>query len=160
MILLKNNASITRPSSGRAPLTPLQRNARDFRPVFCPYFCYWPAAGRHPGSQPLSPSSNLHSPPVRFVPRTTLRGGSAGGSLVRLFRFPPLIGLPFLRFKAVVSSLFLLFVFSIFCVYRDDVLCWLRSCPFSSVCFLCLSPNVFPVRFRLVPSILWPRLDS
>ena len=73
---------------------------------------------------------------------------------------PPLLGLPFLRFYAVVSSLFLLFVFSIFFVYRDDVLCWLLSCPFSSVCFFCLSPNVFPVWFRLVPSILWPRLDS
>ena len=34
---------------------------------------------------------------------------------------------------------------SIFFVYRDDVLCWLLSCPFSSVCFPCLSPNVFPV---------------
>ena len=34
---------------------------------------------------------------------------------------PPLIGLPFLRFYAVVSSLFLLFVFSNFFVYRDDV---------------------------------------
>ena len=91
VILLKNNASITRPPSGRAPLTPLSRNARDF--------CYWPAAGRHPGFQPLSPSSNLHSSPVRLVvPRRTLRGGSAGGGLVRLFRLPPLIGLPFLRF--------------------------------------------------------------
>ena len=39
----------------------------------------------------------------------------------------PLIGLRFLRFYAVVSSLFLLFVFSIFFVYRDDVLCWLLS---------------------------------
>ena len=58
---------------------------------------------------------------------------------------PPLIGLPFLRFYAVVSSLFLLFVFSIFFVYRDDVLCWLLSCPFSSVCFPCSSSNVFPV---------------
>ena len=38
---------------------------------------------------------------------------------------PPLIGLPFLRFYAVISSLFLLFVLSIFFVYRDDVLCWL-----------------------------------
>ena len=35
VILLKNNASITRPQSGRAPLTPLRRNARDFPPVFC-----------------------------------------------------------------------------------------------------------------------------
>ena len=60
------------------------RNARDFRPVFCLYFCYWPAAARHPGFQPLSPPSNLHSPPVRLVPRRTLRGGSAGGGLVRL----------------------------------------------------------------------------
>ena len=85
VILLKNNASITRPPPGRALLTPLPRNARDFRPVFCPYFCYWPAAVRHPGFQPLSPPSNLHSPPVRLVPRRTLRGGSAGGDLVRLF---------------------------------------------------------------------------
>ena len=30
-------------------------------------------------------ASNLHSPPVRLVPRRTLRGGSAGGGLVRLF---------------------------------------------------------------------------
>ena len=81
----KNNASITRPPSGRAPLTPLPRNAGDFQPVFCPYFCYWPAAARHPGFQPLSPPSNLHSPPVQLVPRRTLRGGSAGGGLVRLF---------------------------------------------------------------------------
>ena len=57
VILLKNNASITRPPSGRAPLTPLPRNARDFQPVFCPYFCYWPAAARHPGFQPLPPPS-------------------------------------------------------------------------------------------------------
>ena len=80
----KKENMITRPSSGRAPLTPLPRNARDFRPVFCPYFCYWPAAARYPGFQPLSPLSNLHSPPVQLVPRRTLRGGSAGGGLVRL----------------------------------------------------------------------------
>ena len=40
----------------------------------------------------------------------------------------------------VASSLFLLFVIfvRVFCflfVCRDDVLCWLLSCPFSSVCF-------------------------
>ena len=29
-----------------------------------------------------------------------------------------------------------------FFVYRDDVLCWLLSCPFASVYFSCLSPNV------------------
>ena len=63
---------------------------------------------------------------------------------------PPLIGLPFLRFYAVASSLFLLFVcfclwFLFFFVYRDDVLCWLLSSPFSSVYFPCLSPNLFPV---------------
>ena len=85
VILLKTNASITRPPSGRAPLTPFPRNDRDFRPVFCPYFCYWPAAARHPGFQPLSPPSNLPSPPVQLMPRRTLRGGSAGGGLVRLF---------------------------------------------------------------------------
>ena len=37
------------------------------------------------------------------------------------------------------------FLFSIFLVYCDDVLCSLLSCPFSSVCFPCLFPNVFPV---------------
>ena len=104
VILLKSNASITRPPSGRAPLTPLPRNARDFRPVFGPYFCYWPAAARHPGFQPLSPPSNLHSPPVQLVPRKTLRGGSAGGDLVRLFlpRHPrlPWFSLYSLRTKA------------------------------------------------------------
>ena len=85
MIQLKNIASITRSPSGCAPLTPLPRNARDFRPVFCLYFYYWPAAARHPGFQPLSPPSNLHSPPVQLVPRRTLLGGLAGGGLVRLF---------------------------------------------------------------------------
>ena len=54
VILLNNNASITRVPSGRAPLTPLPRKVRDVRPVFCPYFCSWPAAARHPGFQPLS----------------------------------------------------------------------------------------------------------
>ena len=58
---------------------------------------------------------------------------------------PPLIGLPFLRFYVVVSSLFLLFVFSIFfCLSRRCPLLG-NSCPFSSVCFPCLSPKVFPV---------------
>ena len=83
--ILKTNASIASPPSGRASFTPLSRNARDFRPVFCPYFCYWPAAVRHPGFQPLSPPLNLHSPPVQLVPRRTLQGGSAGGGLGRLF---------------------------------------------------------------------------
>ena len=92
VILLKNNASIARPPTGRVPLTSLPRNARDFRPVFCPYFCYWPVAARHPGFQPLSPPPNLHSPPVQLMPRRTLRCGSAGG-LVRLFlpRHPRLL---------------------------------------------------------------------
>ena len=71
VILLKNNASITRPQPGRAPLTPIPKNARDFRPVLCSYFCYWLAATRHPGFQPLSPPSNLHPPPVQLVPRRT-----------------------------------------------------------------------------------------
>ena len=61
---------------------------------------------------------------------------------------PPHIGLPSLPFYAVASSLFLLSVLLCLCfyffylsfVYRDDVLCWLVSCPFSSVCFPCLSP--------------------
>ena len=101
VMLLKNNASIFRPPSGRAPLTPLPRNARDFRPVFFPYFCYWPAAARHPGFQPLSPPSNLHSPPVQLVLRRTLRGGSAGGGLVRLFlpRHPKAAMVLFIQFS-------------------------------------------------------------
>ena len=61
---------------------------------------------------------------------------------------PPLIGLPSLRFDAVASSLFLLSVCFCLCFlfYRDDVLCWLLSCPFSSVCFQCLSP---------IPGLIW-----
>ena len=45
-------------------------------------------------------------------------------------------------FYAVASSLFLLSVCFCLCFlfYRDDVLCWLLPCPFSSVCFPCLSP--------------------
>ena len=61
---------------------------------------------------------------------------------------PPLKGLPSLRSYAVASSLFLLSV--CFCLwflfYRDDVLCWLLSCPFSSVCFPCSSP---------IPGLIW-----
>ena len=150
-ILLKKKASITRPPSGRASLTLFPRNTGDFRLVFCPCFCYLPAVAWHPGFQPLSPPSNLHSPPVQLVPRRTLRGGSAGwwfGSIVSTLTpkaavvlfiwstykprlscglapfsyplplplsscpgcIPPLIGLSFLRFYAVASSLFLLFV--------------------------------------------------
>ena len=61
---------------------------------------------------------------------------------------PPLIGLPSLRFHAVASSLFLLFVCVCLCFlfYRDDVLCWLLSCPFSSVCFPGLPP---------IPGLIW-----
>ena len=61
---------------------------------------------------------------------------------------PPLIGLPSLRFYAVASSLFLLSVCFCLCFlfYRDDVLCWLLFCPFSSVCFPCLSP---------IPGLIW-----
>ena len=101
VILLKNNASITRPPSGRAPLTPHPRNACDFRLVFCPYFCYWPAAARHPGFQPLSPPSNLHSPPVQLVLRRTLQGDSAGGGLVRLFlpRHPKAAVVLFIQYR-------------------------------------------------------------
>ena len=48
----------------------------------------------------------------------------------------------FPAFYAVASSLFLLSVCFCLCFlfYRDDVLCWLLSCPFFSVCFPCLSP--------------------
>ena len=61
---------------------------------------------------------------------------------------PPLIGLPSLRFYAVASSLFLLPVCFCLCFlfYRDDVLCWLLSCPFAFVCFTCLSP---------IPGLIW-----
>ena len=61
---------------------------------------------------------------------------------------PPLIGLPSLRFYAVASSLFLLSVCFCLCfsIYRDNVLCWLLSCPFFSVCFPCLSP---------IPGLIW-----
>ena len=48
---------------------------------------------------------------------------------------------------------FLFFVSSV-SLHGDDVLCWLFSCPMSSVCFPCFSPNVFPVWFDLVPSIV------
>ena len=51
-------------------------------------------------------------------------------------------------FYAVASSLFLLSVCFCLCFlfYRDDVLCWLLSCPFSSVCFPCLP---------LIPGLIW-----
>ena len=49
---------------------------------------------------------------------------------------------------AVASSLFLLSVcfYLCFLFYRDDALCWLLSCPFSSVCFPCLS---------LISGLIW-----
>ena len=61
---------------------------------------------------------------------------------------PPLIKLPSLRFYAVASRLFLLSVCFCLCFlfYRDDVLCWLLCCPFSSVCFPCLPP---------IPGLIW-----
>ena len=51
-------------------------------------------------------------------------------------------------FYAVASSLFLLSVCLCLCFlfYRDDVLCWLLSCPFSYVYFPCLSP---------IPGLIW-----
>ena len=60
----------------------------------------------------------------------------------------PLIRLPSLRFYAVAFSLFLLSVRFCLCFlfHRDDVLCWLLSCPFSFVCFPCLSP---------IPGLIW-----
>ena len=61
---------------------------------------------------------------------------------------PPLIGLPSLLFYAVASSLFLLSVCFCLCFlfYRDDIFRWLLSCPFSYVCFPCLSP---------IPGLIW-----
>ena len=59
------------------------KNARDFRPVFCLYFCYWPAAAWHPGFQPLSPP-----PSCTIVPAPSetcwFRGMSVGGSFRRV----------------------------------------------------------------------------
>ena len=51
-------------------------------------------------------------------------------------------------FYAVAFRLFLLSVCFCLCFlfYRDDVLCWLLSCPFSSVCFPCLPP---------IPGLIW-----
>ena len=51
-------------------------------------------------------------------------------------------------FYAVASSLFLLSVCFCLCFlfYRDDVLCWVLLCPFSSVFFPCLSP---------IPGLIW-----
>ena len=56
---------------------------------------------------------------------------------------------------ASINSLFLLSVCFCLCFlfYRDDVLCWLLSCPFSSACFPCLSP-ISDFRFGMVQSIL------
>ena len=61
---------------------------------------------------------------------------------------PPLIGLPSLRFLCGCLKLFLLSVCFCLCFlfYRDDVLCWLLFCPFSSVCFPCLPP---------IPGLIW-----
>ena len=83
------------------------------------------------------------------------------------YRFPSInkyIGLPLFRspLRNVLCTC-LLFVSSV-CVFRflliysyfflsllcpfmhgKDVLCWLLSCPLSSVCFPCFSSNVFPV---------------
>ena len=56
-----------------------------------------------------------------------------------------IIGLPLLRFMRLSLVCFYCLCFFFFFVYRDDVLCWLLSCPSSSVCFPCLSPNFFPV---------------
>ena len=61
---------------------------------------------------------------------------------------PPLIGLPSLRFMRLPLVCFyclydfvcVFYFLFLFFVYRDHVLCWLLSCPFSSVCFPCLSP--------------------
>ena len=61
---------------------------------------------------------------------------------------PPLIGLPSLRFMRLPLVCFyclcdfvcVFYFYFLFFVYRDDVLCWLLCCPFSSVCFPCLSP--------------------
>ena len=63
----------------------------------------------------------------------------------------------FLKFVILFVFVFLVvvggFCLSLF-LPGNDVLCWLLPCPLSSICFLCFSPNVFPVWFGLVPSIL------
>ena len=60
---------------------------------------------------------------------------------------PPLIGLPSLRFMRLPLVCFYCVCFCLcFLFYRDDVLCSLLSCPFSYVCFPCLSP---------IPGLIW-----
>ena len=64
----------------------------------------------------------------------------------------------FLMFMLLFVSVFLIDLFyflSLLCLFLhgDDVLCCFFSCPMSSVCFPCFSPNAFPVWFGLVPCI-------
>ena len=56
----------------------------------------------------------------------------------------------FLMFVLLFVFVFLVITFyflSLLCpfLHGDDVLCWLFSCPMSSVGFPCFSPDVFPV---------------
>ena len=76
---------------------------------------------------------------------------------------PPLIGLPFLRFYAVGSSLFLLSVCFCLCslFYRDDVLCWLLLArPFLYAFHAHLRFPVDLVWFRLSCDHGWIRSGS
>ena len=76
---------------------------------------------------------------------------------------PPLIGLPSLRFYAVGSSLFLLFVCFCLCslFYRDDVLCWLLLArPFLYAFHAHLRFPVDLVWFRLSCDHGWIRSGS
>ena len=51
----------------------------------------------------------------------------------------------FMRLPLVCFYCLCVFV-CVFLFYRDDVLCWLLSCPFSYVYFACLSP---------IPGLIW-----
>ena len=76
---------------------------------------------------------------------------------------PPLIGLPSLRFYAVGSSLFLLYVCFCLCslFYRDDVLCWLLLArPFLYAFHAHLRFPVDLVWFRLSCDHGWIRSGS
>ena len=86
------------------------------------------------------------SPSVFFI---SLSVASVALTLVFMSRlYPTAYRATFPAFYAVGSSLFLLSVCFCLCFlfYRDDVLCWLLSCPSFSVCFPCLSP---------IPGLIW-----
>ena len=78
---------------------------------------------------------------------------NAGGPILQLCSFIDVNNVSIHKYIYIYAS-------DIFCITSvslpgDDVLCWLLSCPFPSVCVPCFfSPIVFPVSFGLIPSIL------